>query len=178
MHIKEINELARFILSCFNMRTSLGGLLADLDYFDDVYGFLSEENAVSLIRQSKWNHCVASLLPQLFQFSNEYTISDAVFEMLKAYPHKKIQKSIFISLAHCSISLYQLQYISQQKVCVEAFAALLDIYLEEKCFSCIDLKKLLADNAAFVPGIDWENILRNGKLDDAKREVVKAIWER
>ena len=172
MQIKEINNVVRRILSYTGTNPENDEFLNDYDYFDDVYGYLSEENALELIAESHVRSEVCQILPQVFYFSNTSTVSETVFNAIMSYERKDIQRSILIALSHCKISFYQLFIICQEKVCIEAFAALLDIYLHESVFSTFDLSILLRENAEFIHGISWDVVLANKELEKNKREIV------
>lgn len=173
MRIKNINEIARCVLSCSDTCPDFLELIDDYDYFDDVHGYLSEENALALITESYERSELGQLLPQMFYFSNISTISETVFAAIMSYSVKEIQQDILIALSHCRISFYQLDIICRKKICIEAFAALLDIYLNESCFSTVDLSKLLCENTEFIHGIAWDMVLANEKLERNKIEIIQ-----
>lgn len=144
------------------------------DYFDELDGILSETNAFHLIELGKQNKIVLDLLPQLFMFCNCSTISDTVFSQIQSYPCEGIKRSIFISLSHCQISLYQLQYICSQKVCFEAFATLLDVYLLNDCFFVYDVVYLLNTNREYLRCINWDSIFDNQRYTFEKEAALKS----
>lgn len=172
MRFTEVNLLAQSILSNPKQFSKDKSFFEDFDFWDNVYGDLQEVYAYELIIKSMTNRNIAILLPFFMRHSNINTVSNRVFTLLKSYPRKKIRNSILISLAHCKISIYQLQYICQQKLCVEAFATLLDIYLKEQCFSCVDLSKLLEDNVNYIFGIDFAKIEEELSISLDKRKVL------
>ena len=88
---------------------------------------------------------------------------------------KKCKKTLLVSLSHCKLSIYQLIYICELKICAEAFAQLLDIYLLEDCFTVYDLHKLLIDNHKYVKCIDFPNLFSDKameKMDSAKKDFL------
>lgn len=173
MRIKEINEITRFLLSCSDMTADFPELFNDYDYFDDVQGYLSEENALAIITESYGRSEIRQILPQMFYFSNVSTISETVFTAIMSYGAKKIQRDILIALSHCRISFYQLDIICREKICMEAYAALLDIYLNERCFSAVDLSLLLRENTEYINAIAWDMVLSSKDLEQDKRETIQ-----
>lgn len=172
MQEKEINALAQYILSYSGDYSELEEVLISLDFFDEVYGFLSEENAIALITKSQEHNDMGWLLPQLFYFADANTISEVVFSMILSFKMKDVRRNILIALAHCNISFYQLEFICREKICIEAFATLLASYLVCNCFSTIDLSKLLSENVALLGGIAWDKVLENNNLDSNKRNIL------
>ena len=173
MQLKEINEIAKSLLSHSDITSIFSDLFEDYDYFDDVYGYLSEENALALIIESYRRSEIQQMLPQMFYFSNIFTVSETVFTAIMSYSEKVIQRDILLALSHCSISFYQLDIICREKICMEAFAAMLDIYLIERCFSAVDLSILLRENTEYINAITWDLILSNKKLERKKRDTIQ-----
>lgn len=181
MNKLDINLIAEIVLDFHHFEKASSKIYLEDDCFDKVTGFLSSENAKKLIQGSKKSKIIKRLLPQFFYFCNTDTISDQVFTMIKHYSNSKIRKSLYTSISHCDLSLYQLQHINDKILCLEAFAKLLDYYLHYDCFTYLDLDRLLKNKTSLIRGIDWssfctksinlqkQEVLRNYVLIDEKR---------
>lgn len=124
---------------------------------------------------SKHQREIAMILPRMLEFSDSRTISERVFSALCRYPGKKRRNSLLTSISHCRISFYQLQEICKQKICVEAFAALLDMYISYDIFSLDDLKKLCSENETFVCTINFRSLINEGITSLEKKEFAEAM---
>jgi hypothetical protein len=175
MRLKEINEIAKALVSYSDITSVFPDLFEDYDYFDDVHGYLSEDNALALIKESFGRSEIKQILAQMFYFSNVVTVSETVFTAIMSYSVKEIRRNILIALSHCSISYYQLDIICREKICMEAFAAMLDIYLNEYCFSAVDLSILLRENIEYINTIAWDLILSNKELERKKKDTIQEF---
>ena len=141
----------------------------------EVYGYLNSNNLLLLLEKSLTNRKIRSLLPFLLFYCNDKSVTVKAFELIKSYKFRKCRKTLLVSLAHCKLSVYQLMYICELKICVEAFAQLLDIYLLEDCFTVYDLHKLLIDNHKYVKCIDFSNLFSSEimeKVDSFKKDFL------
>lgn len=147
------------------------------DYIEsEVYGYLNSNNLLLLLEKSLTNKKIRSLLPFLLFYCNDKSVTVEVFELIKNYKFRKLKKTLFVSLSHCKLSIYQLMYICEMKICVEAFAQLLDIYLLEDCFTIYDLNKLLIDNPEYVKFIDFSSLFSDEimtKVNGSKKDFLR-----
>jgi hypothetical protein len=58
---------------------------------------------------------------------------------------------------------------------MQAFAAMLDIYLNEYCFSAVDLSILLRENIEYINTIAWDLILSNKELERKKKDTIQEF---
>lgn len=165
LHLRPKERRARFI-----------AIYEDSAFFDDLYGTISAPNIVKLLKMSVWDKYIRYYLTRILEFSDERTITDEVFEKVKRYPWRKASKSFLISIAHCSVSVYQLHYICKKKCCVESFASLLQIYLNNECYSIYDVKCLLVENMCYWKAINWDALFALD-IPQRKKEVVKGLFE-
>ena len=142
------------------------------EFWGNIDGVPQSLYLVKILLFGKKHRSINCLLPKIFEFCDKNAIDDRVFNAIKHYPSRKIRNSIFISIAHCSLSFYQYNYINSLKICIEAFAALLDIYIYNACFSAYDLEKLLNDNIDFIAGIEFSKILSDCNVPVEKRSVL------
>ena len=177
MNRKDINILVEEILfSPYAYSKKLcKTIIDDYDYFDNVGGVLKEENVKTLIQRSKKRKEISKILPKILYFSDEHTISDAIFTMLCSYPKKRYRNSLLTSIAHCKISFYQLHEICKRRICLEAFASLLDVYVENECFTVLDLQKLIEDNAEYLSAIDLKQVLKDYTSTGPKRNFLERL---
>lgn len=180
MPIKEgenINILAERIINAnaFERKTLCNWLDEDWDIFDTFSGTLTEGNAFKLIKRSRYQREITLILPHMLRFSDSHTISERVFSSLYRYPNKSRRNSLLVSIAHCPISFYQLQEICKQKICVEAFAALFDMYVANDVFTVDDLKKLVADNKWCVRSVNYHAVLEDGIVSGEKKAFVERL---
>lgn len=170
----DINQVARYLLRLpsreINRRCR--NIIENYDYFDEVQGTLNSEHAKQLICKSYRYKMLAHILPSLLYFSDEHTITDEVFWMICHYIRKDVRRSMLVALAHCPISIYQLQSICEKNVCFEAFATLLYIYATNKCFTATDLKVLICENSRYLKAIDIESLLKEKMIDQEKRTTL------
>lgn len=172
----EINQIVSELLAeTTEYHPLCDAISRDYDYFESVYGTLTQENAILLIQQSLLQKNLFSILSCALYFSDSQTISNAVFKSICSYPGAKKQKTLLKSIAHCPISFYQLQEICKRKICVEAFASLVVLYVQNPCFTVWDLQKLVGENMDFLVAIDWKGVLRDCAIDNHKREYIKTI---
>ncbi len=178
--MENINSLVKKIISysSTDRKALCIQLFSDWDLFETFSGTLTEANALDLIKRSLYQHEVAVILPNILQFSDSHTISERVFSTLCRYPNRKLRKSLLISIAHCKISFYQLHEICRRKICVEAFASLLDMYVALDVFTIDDLKKLISDNQWCVRAINFRLILDNGISTSGKRLFIETLLEK
>lgn len=183
MPIKEgenINSLAERIINANASERKIlcNWLDEDWDIFDTLSGTLTEGNAFKLIKRSRYQSEITLILPHMLKFSDSHTISERVFSSLCRYPNKRCRNSLLISIAHCPISFYQLQEICRRKICVEAFAALLDMYAANDIFTVDDLKKLVADNKWCVRSVNYHAVLEDGIISGEKKAFVEMLEKR
>lgn len=146
------------------------------DYIEaEVYGYLNSNNLLLLLEKSLTNKRIRLLLPFLLFYCNDKSVTVEAFELIKNYKFRKFKKNLLISLSHCKLSIYQLMYICELEICVEAFAQLLDIYLLEDCFTIYDLHKLLTDHTKYVKCIDFSILFSDeimAKVDGSKKDFL------
>ena len=180
MPIKEsedINIVAERIINAntSERKTLCNWLDEDWDVFDAFSGTLTEGNAFKLIKRSRYQREITLILPHMLKFSDSHTISERVFSSLCRYPNKRRRNSLLISIAHCPISFYQLQEICRRKICVEAFAALFDMYAANDFFTVNDLRKLVADNKRCVRSVNFYAVLEDGIVSGEKKAFVEML---
>lgn len=144
------------------------------DFWGNIEGIPQSLYLVKILRFGKKHRSINCILPKIFEFCNKDSVDATVFNAVKHYPFRKVRNDIFISMAHCPLSFYQYNYINSLKICIEAFAALLDIYIYNACFSVYDLELLLNDNMEFIAGIDIQKILSNSDISSEKRSILKC----
>lgn len=144
------------------------------EFWGNIDGVPQSLYLVKILLFGKKHRSINCLLPKIFEFCDKNSIDDTVFDAVKHYPLRKVRNNIFISIAHCSLSFYQYNYINSLKICIEAFAALLDIYICNECFSAYDLEKLLNDNRDFIAGIDIPKILSDCDISLEKRSILRC----
>lgn len=167
----DINAIAETVLGLnVSGKTSNGNQFED--YFEKFTGFLSSQVAIRLLQQSKKSKNVRRYLSQFFYFCNTDTMTNQVFSFIKNYPNTKIRKSLYVAISHCDISLYQLQFINDEILCLEAFARLLDYYLHYDCFTHFDLDYLLKNNKKLINGINWSSFCKES-INSKKQEVLR-----
>lgn len=180
MPIKEgedINILAERIINAnaSERKTLCNWLDEDWDIFGTLGGTLTENNAFKLIKRSRYQREITAILPHMLQFSNSHTISERVFSSLCRYPNKSRRNSLLVSIAHCTISFYQMQEICRRKICAEAFAALFDMYVANNIFTVDDLRKLVADNKWCVRSVNFHAVLEDGIVSGEKKTFVEML---
>lgn len=116
----------------------------------------------------KMNRKKKIILPKIISFSDKTTITDENFKTLLKL-NKKLRNTVLISLAHCDISIYQLLFINNLGICVEAFCKLLFVYSYENCFSSEDLKKMINDST----NIKNKNIFVKSFLESNKQTLTE-----
>lgn len=183
MPIKEgenVNILAERIINANTLarKKLCNWLNEDWDIFDAFSGTLTEGNAFELIKRSRYQREITVILPHMLQFSDSRTISERVFSSLCRYPNKRCRNSSLVSIAHCPISFYQLQEICKRKICVEAFAALFDMYAANDIFTVDDLKRLVADNKWCIKSVNFHAVLEDGIVSGEKKALVEMLEER
>lgn len=171
MKKKNVNYVAQKVLNL--EKDVMREIKQDVDFFENVDGELREELACNLLIAAQKNRTIEKYLQSFFWFSNKQTISDRVFQLITEISRSGVQRSIFIALAHCEISFYQMEYIARQKVCFEAFAWMLRNYLLYQCFSVLDVERLMSENLDFLKCIDWEAYLTSNKCPPSKKRIIE-----
>lgn len=143
------------------------------EFWGNIDGVPQSSYLVKILHFGKKHRSINCVLPKIFEFCDKNSINDAVFNAIKHYPLRKVRNSIFISIAHCPLSFYQYNYINSLKICVEAFAALLDIYIYNACFSAYDLERLINDNPDFIGAIDIHKILSDCNVSPEKHAILR-----
>ena len=166
-----------FLLECLNNHMPKNKLTQfEDDYFnDEIYGIVKKDILLDFLKLSK-NSNLKKVLPFILSFSDKDSISTEVFEFIIKQFGRKERKSMLISLAHCNISFYQLTFIAKEKICFEAFAALLNMYLGNDCFSLYDLQNLIEENYCYLNTLDIDGISRDTKYDNQKVLLLQTAY--
>lgn len=172
MNKLDINTIAETVLGLHVYGKTSNSNLFEEDYFEKVTGFLSSQTAIRLLQKSQKSKNVRQHLSQFFYFCNTDTMTDQVFSLITNYPNAKIKKSLYVAISHCDISLYQLQFINDEILCLEAFSRLLDYYLHYDCFTYFDLDFLLKSNTKLINGINWSSFCKES-INSKKQEVLR-----
>ena len=166
--MENINDYLQAIL---NNNRKMG--LEEYQIFKNIDGIIRADILNEIIDYSISHKCIRNVLRDILEYCNHSSVTPEIFDKIAKYPHKKMRKDLLISLAHCSLSIYQLWYICKKNICFEAFAQLLDIYLINDCFTVYDLNELLEKNKKYLKAIDFTSIYKDIITTDAKKNLCK-----
>lgn len=171
----DINELVSTLIisSKKEQNDIILKILVNSDCIDYTYGILSRELLLGLLCKRRKNKNIDKILPSILYRVNVDTIDNIIFEMIINLPHK-IRDNCLISLAHCSLSMYQLLYIDSLNICTEAFAQLLNCIITNDLFSCYDLKKLFDYRKSCPRKLVNRKIIVQSILDDEELIISEA----
>lgn len=105
-------------------------------------GKINESTLIKLIEKSKNEVCYQCFLSDLAICLKEEDVTPKVFDKLISF-RGKYRKSILIGLAHCDLSIYQLNELTKLKVDIGSLLNLIRRVLKSDSFSSYDLEMLL-----------------------------------
>ena len=114
-------------------------------------GKISESTLIKLIEKSKGELCYQCFLSDLAMCLNEEEVTPKVFDKFISF-RGKYRKSILSGLAHCDLSIYQLNELTKLKVDIESLLNLIRRVLKSSSFSSYDLEMLLYAYSNFFDG--------------------------
>ncbi len=85
------------------------------------------------------------IIHSILYYSDDKSITYEVFNKILHFKKKYCKELLFV-LAHCKISIYQLEYINRLQMYDEAFCQLLYTYSSNECFTTEDLRYFLESN--------------------------------
>lgn len=150
---------------------------ATVDYFEErqMAGVVSTKNLLTLIRESYTSSAVAGFLANVLYYVDSQGLTDEVFQKLLHFPYKKMRRTFLVAISHCSISLYQLEVICKLQICTEAYAQLLQHTALNRCFTLIDVQKLVAENQRFLNCIDYASLAQEEEVSEDKRVFFRKL---
>ncbi len=151
--MKDLNEFVLKILEdkkkcedyCKNIEDGVSFLA------DNYNGTISETALIQLIEKSETELCYQCFLSDLAFCLKEEDVTPKVFEKLISFKGK-YRKSILIGLAHCDLSIYQLNELTKLKVDIESLLHLILRVLKSSVFSPYDLEMLLEKYSSYFVG--------------------------
>lgn len=147
---------------------------SDIPEYRRFSGVMKSDKLIPLLYKCKKNKNISVIIPYLLYYADGSTITDDVFRIILRFP-KQLRHTCLISLAHCHISFYQLQYINNLEICSEAFCQLLSYYCRYACFSAQDLEIFLksCDLSRYMIIID--TFLQNNNCSMEKVKILQSI---
>lgn len=129
---------------CKNIEDGSGFLMANYG------GRLNEKTLIQLIQKSKAELCYQCFLSDLVICLKEEDVTPTIFDKLLSF-RGVYRKSILIGLAHCDLSIYQLNELTKLKIDIESLLKLILRFLQSSSFSVYDLEMLLKTYAGYFP---------------------------
>ena len=179
----EVNELVEKLSDPNYFKYILNKLDEDPDYLDYSYikeyrkldGELTADSARFIIDKLCTNKGWQIIVGCLLFYSTSNTITEEIFSKIM-HLRPSLRHICLESLAHCKLSVYQMEAICKMKRYEESFMQLLDIYLHNDCFTSVDLQVLLSNNT-WAPSFTYaiKAILSTDcSIIDAKKVVLKS----
>lgn len=142
--MRDLNEFVLKILEnkkkcedyCKNIEDGSSFLMTNYE------GKIREATLIQLVEKSKSELCYQCFLSDLAICLKEEDVTPKVFDKLISF-RGKYRKSILIGLAHCDLSIYQLNELTKLKVDIESLLNLIRRVLKSDSFSSYDLEVLL-----------------------------------
>lgn len=138
-------------------------------------GVVSTKNLLTLIRESYTSSAVAGFLANVLYYVDSQGLTDEVFQRLLHFPYKKMRRTFLVAISHSPISLYQLEVICKLQICTEAYAQLLQHTALNRCFTLIDVQKLVAENQRFLNCIDYASLAQEEEVSEDKRVFFRKL---
>lgn len=139
-------------------------------------GIIDESLLLKLIKKCRFNIDAMNFLNALVFYLEPVEITPTVFQSLLK-TRKSYRKSVLIGLAHCQLSVFQLDILNQLKI-DDALVNLLRIYILNNDFTEYDLFHILKPWKNKPPRyvIDYfiENYPENKKVEFITKRIVGA----
>lgn len=152
-------------------------LNARVVFFEDhrMTGIVSTTSLLALIRYSYISPSIAGFLARVLYYVNSDVLTDEVFQKLIHFPRRKLRRTFLVAIAHCPISVYQLQYICKLRICSESYAQLLYYAATNSCFTVVDVRRIVTENRQFFGCVDYLKLAENGNISEDKRLYFNEI---
>lgn len=177
--VYHISRLADHIirLPCRERRRFCNGITNEMLDADNVQfeGAISEEALIRLIRYGYTSAGVRGILSFALLSVTAEEITDAVFQKLLHFPWRKMRETFLMAIAHCPVSVYQLEAICRLQICTESYAQLIWHAAANDCFTLVDVQKIVAENRKFLSVVDYAGLAQNPRVSEEKRQFFADL---